>query len=411
MTDTSLVADNGPVPTKAVYCTVVAQNYLPQALALYASVKQQEPDMELVVLVVDADRPDVAEGRPGLSVMSVKEIGLSQREVLNMAAIYDVVEFSTSVKPQFFLSLLATYDQVTYLDPDTYVVSPLKELAGLVAEHGVVLTPHFLEPIPPEVQHVTEVHSLTVGIHNLGFASFGHKGVPFLEWWAAHLSRECLIYPLLGIFVDQKWTDIGANLFQAHSLRHYGYNVGPWNLHERAFSDVDGKLQLLHVSQELRLVHFSGFNPQDPDAISIRLSTNLKNSGLNSPALAALSREYARYVLEARAALGSQPEYAFDKDARGQRISKRTRRAFRKALVAAGDTGRSLPSPFLENEVAGYHTWRARALVSRLALTVGDASIAAKYALPDEFAKMKMILPNQFSWLRGRMLAASRVRR
>jgi len=54
-----------------------------------------------------------------------------------------------------------------------------------------------------------------------------------LAWWWGHLSSECLHDPLAGLFVDQKWMDIGSVLFGATTLRHYGYNVGVANLHER----------------------------------------------------------------------------------------------------------------------------------------------------------------------------------
>jgi hypothetical protein len=395
---------------RTVYCTVVAQNYLAQALALHASIRRHEPDRELVILVVDGDRRDLEGTRDGLRVVSLDFIGMSEIEIHEAAAIYDVVEFSTSVKPNFFLTLLREYEQVVYLDPDTYLVSPLSELESLIDQHGLVLTPHFLKPIPATVTHITEVHSLTVGIHNLGFCAVGRARTDFLEWWAGHLARECLIYPLLGIFVDQKWTDVGANLFQAHSLRHSGYNVGPWNLHEREFDDQGGNWTMLATDDDLRLVHFSGFDPRDPEAISVRLSLDLKDTGLGTPALAKLSREYAEHVLMAQDAIGPSPRYGFADDASGRPLSKRTRRAYRKALLSAGE-GPRLPSPFKSSELAAFRRWKTGAVPSRIGLTAGDAALAVKYVLPDEFAKVKSTLPGHFAWVRGRLLAASKVRR
>lgn len=399
--------DNSHKDDRMVYCTVVAENYLPQALALYVSIRRHEPQRELVVLVVDADRRDLADDRPGLKVVQTTDIGLTESEVLAMAAIYDVVEFSTAVKPSFFLSLLTQHEQVVYLDPDTYIVSPLQELEELIDAHGLVLTPHFLKPIPADVTHITEVHSLTVGIHNLGFCAVGRSRIDFLEWWAGHLARECLIYPLLGIFVDQKWTDLGANLFGAHSLRHAGYNVGPWNLHEREFDD---SWLMLDSREALRLVHFSGFDPRDPEAISVRLSLDLKGVGLGTPALAALSREYAKHVLNAQIEIGPSPRYGYADDAGGRPLSKRTRRAYRKALLS--ETGDSkLASPFKHSELGEFRRWKKRAVPARIGLTAGDAALAVKYVLPDEFGRVKKMLPRHFSWVRGRLLAASRVRR
>jgi hypothetical protein len=289
------------------------------------------------------------------------------------------------------------------------VVSPLAELPALVREHGVVLTPHFLDPVPRTVDHITEGHDLTVGVFNLGFCAVGRSALPFLDWWWSHLERECLIYPLLGVFVDQKWVDVGANYFGAHTLRHGGYNVGPWNLHERRFDEVDGSLHLVGRDAELRLLHFSGFDPADPEAISVRLSVDLRDVGDGFPALRAVSHQYADSVNAARSVLGESPEYGYLRDAGGRVLSKRTRRAYRKQLLEL-PAGVHLPSPFLQHELERFREWTRRALVGRVGVTVGDAALAAKYALPDEFTTFKRRLPG-FGALRQRLLDAGRVRR
>lgn len=397
-------------PGSVIYCTVVAQNYLPQALALYSSVRAVEPDRELVILVVDGDRRDLESGRPGLRVVTTDVLGLPQRDVLELAAIYDVVEFSTSVKPLFFKALLQEAETVVYLDPDMMVISPLVELEALVAEHGIVLTPHFLEPIPASTEHITEGHDLTVGVFNLGFCAVGRSAIPFLDWWWSHLKRECLIYPLLGVFVDQKWVDVGANFFGAHSLRHGGYNVGPWNLHERRFDGPEtGDYRLSGSGDQLRLMHFSGFDPADPEAISVRLSVDMRVVGDDFPALREVSHRYAGAVQAAQRALGDTPEYSFGHDADGASMTKRTRRAYRKALLEA-PAGVRLPSPFLKEEVGRFRSWKRRAVVSRLGITLADASIAAKYSFPDEFTMIKRRMPG-FGAVRQRLLDAGRVRR
>jgi hypothetical protein len=97
------------------YCTVVAQNYLPQALALYKSVRLHAPNIQLTILVIDGERQELELGRPNLRVVGINYLGLDEREVLNLAAIYDVVEFSTSIKPLFFLRLLDEYERVGLL--------------------------------------------------------------------------------------------------------------------------------------------------------------------------------------------------------------------------------------------------------------------------------------------------------
>ena len=395
---------------RGIYCTVVAQNYLPQALALYSSIRKHEPDREIVILVVDADRKELELNRPRLRVADTSFLGLTSREIEDLAAIYDVVEFSTAVKPLFFKKLLIEFEHVVYLDPDTFLVSPLLELEGLLENHGVVLTPHFLEPIGPGNPYITEVHSLTVGVHNLGFCAFSRVGIDFLDWWWSHLERECLIYPLFGIFVDQKWTDVGATLFKAFSLRHYGYNAGPWNLHERGFERTNGVLTMTGSGEPLRLFHFSGFDANDPDAISERLNVSLKGSGLGGEELRLLGHQYARQILDSREILGKSPAYHFEVDSSGKRLDKRTRRAFRKDLVS-NSSSPGIPSAFDPDQAQSFREWRRKSWRSKVHMIAGDAAIALKYVFPEEFTSARKSFPTQFRWVRARLLRASRVRR
>lgn len=392
-----------------VYCTIVAQNYLPQALALYESVRLQEPDRDFVLLVVDGDRNDLEVGRPRMTVLGRDDLGIDATEFDNIAMIYDVVELSTAVKPLLLRRLLERYEQAVYLDPDMQVISPLAELESAIRSHSIVLTPHFLRPIPPGSSYITEVHSLTVGVHNLGFCAVGRASREFLDWWWSHLQRECLIYPLLGIFVDQKWTDVGANYFGAHSLRHYGYNVGPWNLLERRIDLGNDEYVVGGTNDALRLLHFSGFNANDPEAISERLSADM-HGATDSEAFRDLSRQYAKTVLRIEKELGPAPVYGFANDSRGKAISKRLRRQYRADLLASSVPA-PLPSAFDARAAQDFAAWRRSARIRKVRLTAGDLAIAAKYALPDTFIWFKQAFPAGFKTSRERLLSAANVRR
>ncbi len=394
-----------------VYCTIVAQNYLPQALALYESVRRHEPEVELVLLVIDADRRDLASNRPGLRVVTSNDLGLTPLEFDYLAGIYDVVELSTAVKPLLLAELLKDFQYAAYLDPDMYLVAPLSELGPALKENSIQLTPHFLHPISPGSSYISEVHSLTVGVHNLGFCAVGRGAEEFLGWWWTHLSRECLIYPLLGIFVDQKWTDIGGNLFNAHSLRHPGYNVGPWNLHERPIRREGDRLLVGPDFDELRLMHFSGFNPKDPDAISVRLSTDLRGKTGVGDAFSELSHEYARVQLAAMKTLGRAPDYAYAVDSAGKAFSTRLRRAYRADLLESEKAGTRMPSPFAESDAEEYARWRRNSWIRRRKIALADAAIAGKYAFPDVFRLVKRRAPKLFQRQRSKLLSAGEVRR
>ncbi|KRB77718.1 hypothetical protein ASE01_05815 [Nocardioides sp. Root190] len=389
------------MPT-TTYCTVLATNYLPKALALAESV-QRHHDAELVVLLIDAEHgadhqlPDL----PGVRIIGTDFLGLAREDVLALATYYDLVEFATAIKPLLFRRLLADAEQVFYLDPDTWVSSPMEELAGELSASagGIVLTPHFLHPLPADAP-VNEGHLLTVGVFNLGFCGFDRRALPALDWWWARLEWDCLFDYLSGLFVDQKWMDIGADLFQARSLRHAGYNVGVLNLHERPIGlDEDGLL-IASTDERLRLFHFHAFDTSRPDELSARRELESENAAAETPEVVGLCREYAAAVIRHEQALPPAPSYRYHHDTRGRRITRRLRRAWR-VQAKAGDRP---PSPFLPEHAEAYDAWRHRAWSTVSREMAGDAVKSARMALPEEFGHIKDRFPAIVSGVRSKVV-------
>jgi hypothetical protein len=165
------------------YCTILARNYLPSALALGESLLVHGDGVPLTVVLIDAtdetDLPDL----PGVRWMHPDMLDLDERAVHELAMSYNLVEFATAVKPLVLQKLLAEHEQAAYLDPDTYVVSPMEELApALDAGEGIVLTPHYLEPVPavgqgtrPAGDALHEVPQLVA--QGLGDPDLGHRQV------------------------------------------------------------------------------------------------------------------------------------------------------------------------------------------------------------------------------------------
>jgi hypothetical protein len=385
------------------YCTILSTNYLPKALALADSLRRHQPGSALTVLIVDArsdaDLPDV----DGVTLVGTDVLGLPTEELLEVATIYDLVEFATAVKPLLLKQLLGSHDAVFYLDPDTYLTSPMAELEGELAasEGGILLTPHFLEPLP-EHAPTTEGHLLTVGVFNLGFCGVDRRGLAFLDWWWGHLRRECLFDFLSGLFVDQKWMDIGNTLFQARSLRHYGYNVSVVNLHERPIVERDGRLVISSTGEPLRLFHFHAFDTDHPEELSTRHDGSTAHLRSESAALDALCKEYAEILIARQAQLEPAPPYAYAHDTRGRRISRQLRRAYRVECAS----GARLPSPFVEAEADEFEAWRRRAWKPEAREVVGDALKSMRMSLPEEYARVKGRFPGLASRLRGRYVRA-----
>jgi hypothetical protein len=388
------------MPTRA-YCTILARNYLPSALTLADSLARHGAEAPLVVFLTDATPDTELPEIDGVRWMRPASLELPERTVLEMAMSYDLVEFATALKPLVLQALLRESAEVFYLDPDTYQVSDMAELTpALDGSSGVVLTPHYLEPSPPG-QSFTEGHLLSVGVYNLGFCGVNRNAVEFLDWWWRHLRTECLHDPLSGLFVDQKWMDVGAVLFDATALRHYGYNVGVANIHERPIArDSDG-YHIASNGDRLRLFHFHAFKPERPEQLYNRVSTGTGAQLATGEALSELAQEYATAVLEKRALLGEQPPYIYFTDTTGKRITRRMRHAYRVAVAA--DPG-GVPSPFVAAEAAAYERWRrgARGLAGRL--IVSDLAKGARCAMPDEYDSVKHRFPKIMKALRGRYL-------
>jgi hypothetical protein len=389
--------------TQPAYCTILARNYLPAAITLSESLLRHGDGTPLTIFLIDATDETELPEIEGVRWMHPGMLGLPDRTVHELAMSYDLVEFATAVKPLVLAELLGDHEHAAYLDPDTYVVSPMEELAPALeaSAGGIILTPHYIDPPPPGNLY-SEGHLLHVGFYNLGFCGVSRRAEDFLAWWWGHLRNECLHDPLSGLFVDQKWCDVGSGLFGASSLRHRGYNVSVANLHERPIErDGDG-YYVAGTDDRLRLFHFHSFDPRRPDELATRRAFASAQEG--GGRVQELAREYADIVLAKEQELGPQPAYPYNADTTGRRIARRTRHAYRVASQAAPGT---LPSPFAPAEAEDYERWRrgSRRLAGRL--MVSDVAKAMRMALPEEYERVKKRLPGLTNSVRGRFVQRS----
>ena len=154
-----------------------------------------------------------------------------------MAVMYNVLELSTAVKPWLLRWMLRDgADGAVYLDPDMRVYAPLTEMFDAVREHGLVLNPHFTDPMPRDGRKPNEQDILIAGAYNLGFIGIGSGAFAdaLLDWWGVRLERDCIVDPERGFFVDQRWIDLVPGMAEDfHVLRDPGFNVAYWNLPTR----------------------------------------------------------------------------------------------------------------------------------------------------------------------------------
>jgi glycosyltransferase involved in cell wall biosynthesis/SAM-dependent methyltransferase len=322
-------------------CTIIARNYAAHARVLAKSFAATHPDAKCSVLVIDEPEGHLDPANEPFELMRIDEIGLPDPE--RMAAVYDVVELSTAVKPWLLRHLLDRDDDgvVAYLDPDIRVESSLAEIDSRAREHGGVLTPHLTSPLPRDGRKPREEDIMIAGSYNLGFIALGADGEvagPLLEWWSERLENECLIDPGNGLFVDQRWIDLAPGMWpQLSILRNPAYNVAYWNLPYRQL-EIDGDGYLVD-GEPLRFFHFSGYDPRRPNELS-KHQNRIKLR--DDPALSRICDEYGKELREAGFEQASTWSYGWSEAANGLKLDRIARGLFREAV----DTGRLSDSVF-----------------------------------------------------------------
>lgn len=294
------------------------------------------------VLIIDG--PALVAGEP-YELIEPGQLGIEEQEYLRMAAIYELMELATAVKPSLLRLLLKRGAPVIYLDPDIEIFRQLDDAAELAERHGIVLTPHISKTLQHESRELVHQAVLRSGIYNLGFIAVSEAADPFLHWWEQRLARDCLIAQADGFFVDQRWADFAPGLYEPYIQRDPAWNVAWWNLGHRSLIgdadryEVDGK--------PLAFFHFSGFDPHKPHLLSKFLGDSPSILLSQEPSVQQLCDEYARKLFAADLEVFSDQPYSFDTFGSEIKLDRRMRRLYRDALIQSeGTRTQEPPNPF-----------------------------------------------------------------
>lgn len=315
--------------------TIVAHNYLPRARLLARSFLRLHPTGRVVVLVIDAGPDETGDGDEPFEVLTFADLPIEPAERHRMAAIYDVTELATAVKP--FLLRLLLFDRgepaVTFLDPDIEVFAPLDDLDLLAREQGIVLTPHRLLPVPADHRQPDARSLMQSGVFNLGFISLGPGSRAFLEEWSDHCRRNCIIAHDQALFVDQRWVDAGVARHRHHIVTDPGCNVAYWNLDERPITR--NGVGYLAAGQSLRFFHYSGFDSRSPHLLSQHQGDRPRILLSELPVLRELVAGYADRLDDATAgaAVADARPYGWSRTPGGFPLDALTRRIVRDEIL------------------------------------------------------------------------------
>jgi glycosyltransferase involved in cell wall biosynthesis len=333
-------------------CTIVARNYVAHARVLANSFLAHHPGGEFTVLLIDDEAREFGESSRAFQCVRLSDIGLDQKEIGRLAAIYDVTELATAVKPPLLRYLLSSgRGDVIYLDPDIRIYGSLAEVSELAQRHSIVLTPHTMVPMPRDERRIDEFQILAAGVYNLGFIAVGPGSAPFIEWWWQKTRREAFSDPLRMMFTDQRWVDFVPGFFDHAILKDPTYNVAYWNLHGRNLEWRDGTYFV--DGAPLKFFHFSGFDAKRPYLLSKHQGDKPRILLSENPALARICEEYGAELEQAGHQAGSALPYGWATLPSGIPLGGRMRRVYGQGL-AASEEGREAepPLPFGETEQA-----------------------------------------------------------
>ncbi len=329
-------------------CTILAKNYLAQARVFAESVHLQHPDLQVFVLLVDEMDPKIDLSHEPFTLVTLAELALP--DLKRLCFQYSIKELSTALKPFFLRHVLREkgVSQLLYFDPDIVVFDSLSPLFASLDDATILLTPHVLTPIPPGTVP-SEQAVLLVGIYNLGFigVSSETEADRFLLWWSDRLRHQCIEDTAHGLFVDQRWIDLVPALFEdVLILKDLRCNVAYWNLHERRLTREAG---LYHVNDQLLLFyHFSGFNPDHPDDLTVFACTHIADIHHD---LTFLLHEYADRLQRAGYRETVCLPYAFGSFENGTPIPPLARTLFRTSV-----NSRAFKNPFRVGK-GSFYAW------------------------------------------------------
>jgi hypothetical protein len=245
---------------KYITFTICSNNYLAQAIVLGNSVKAKCPHHTFLIILVDELNTEIKYNEIPFEVLPIHII---EPQIQSLVLKYNIIELNTSVKPGVieYLFKERMADRVIYLDPDIKIYDDLTDLEEKLQQHTIVLTPHIFTPIPLDGKTPGENSFLNFGLYNLGFIglSASDETDKFISWWKERTYKQGYNKVEDGIFVDQLYINLVPIFFKGvHILNHMGYNMAPWNLHERYLSQKDN-VYWINEKDRLGFFHFSAF--------------------------------------------------------------------------------------------------------------------------------------------------------
>jgi hypothetical protein len=211
------------------YVTLLDSAFLPQGLALHASMERHAGAYTLWVLCMD-EAAEKAFDR--LQLPNVRTMALADVESDELRAVKpgrsrgEYCWTLTPFTPEFVFRREPTSERVTYVDADTWLCRNPCELFAEFEASGksVLITDHAYAPEYDQ--------SATHGRFCVQFMTFVRgASEPVRSWWAERCVEWCFARMEDGRFGDQKYLDDWPTRFgtEVHVLQYQALAQAPWN--------------------------------------------------------------------------------------------------------------------------------------------------------------------------------------
>ncbi|MBN9410991.1 MAG: hypothetical protein J0H69_17745 [Burkholderiales bacterium] len=213
------------------FVTLFDSHFLPQGLALHASLQRHHADSMMWVLCMD----DAVQARleslqlPGLRCIALAEAEVAEPRLNIVRPKRSRAEYCwtlTPLTPKLVFDRCEDANRVTYVDADVYFLDdPALLLEGFSRSgKAVQITDHAYDP-----EHD---YSAVSGKYCVQFVTFVRDiSEPVRSWWAEQCIEWCHAHPEPGRFGDQKYLDEWPRRFSdlVHELEPSDRLLAPWN--------------------------------------------------------------------------------------------------------------------------------------------------------------------------------------
>jgi hypothetical protein len=328
--------------------TIVAKPFLSFARALAESFHRNHRGVPFFVLLADEVDGYFDPSQEPFHLISLSELDIPHPERFRFQHPQQPLTYACT--PYLLAHLVSRgFSRLIFIKQETLVLGDLTPVFDMLEKTSIVLTPHLVAPLSGADRIERELNILQSGTFNVGMLGIAATPVAarFLEWWEDRVYGHCRHAIASGMHYEQRWLDLVPGFFgDVRVLRDPAYNVGHWNLPDRAITVVDDVV--LVNGEPCRLFRFSGYDAERPTAVT-RYSSRLTAENVG-PAGLVFERFGAALERHGYAETSAWP-YAYAKFDNGAAVPHVARSLLSEMDAAAGRFGdplRTGPGSFYE---------------------------------------------------------------